>query len=158
MKEYIKQVIGRFAKDIREFGLAGVLVIVYLIVFSRLFGTICPVRLVTGVPCPGCGITRAALLFLTGRWQQAWQMNLVIFPIVLTVLYYGVNRYFLNRKVKGMRWIILGIAVMLLAVYLQHMIRYFPGREPYSYLDGNLLERILPIYRKILRGVVESAK
>lgn len=78
-------------------------------------------------------------------------MNPVIFPIVLSALYYGMNRYFLNRKAGEMKWIIMGIAIMLLAVYILHMKRYFPGREPYSYLGGNILERILPAYREMMR-------
>lgn len=138
-------------KDIKEFGTLCILIVVYMAVFTVLFGTSCPIRLGTGLPCPGCGITRAAILLLTGRWQQAWQMNPVIFPIVLSALYYGMNRYFLNRKAGEMKWIIMGIVIMLLAVYILHMKRYFPGREPYSYLGGNILERILPAYREMMR-------
>ncbi len=151
MKEYGKQVVVRLMKDIKEFGTLCILIVVYMAVFTVLFGTSCPIRLGTGLPCPGCGITRAAILLLTGRWQQAWQMNPVIFPIVLSSLYYGMNRYFLNRKAGEMKWIIMGIAIMLLAVYILHMKRYFPGREPYSYLGGNILERILPVYREMMR-------
>lgn len=85
-------------------------------------------------------------------------MNPVIFPIVLATFYYGINRYFLGRRAKEMKWIILGIAAMLVAVYILRMSRYFPGRAPYSYLDGNVLERIVPAYRKILRTLTETAK
>ena len=74
MKEYGKQVVVRLMKDIKEFGTLCILIVVYMAVFTVLFGTSCPIRLGTGLPCPGCGITRAAILLLTGRWQQAWQM------------------------------------------------------------------------------------
>ncbi len=158
LKKYGKRAAGRLWKDIREYGVVCILIMVYVAVFSVLFGTPCPIRLATGLPCPGCGITRAAVLFLAGRWQQAWQMNPVIFPIVLAVLYYCVKRYLLAGEVKEMKGIVAGIAVMLLAVYILRIGRYFPDREPYGYLEGNLLERTIPAYRERLLNAVESAK
>ncbi len=158
LKKYGKRAVGRLRKDIREYGVVSILILVYMAVFSILFGTPCPIRLVTGLPCPGCGVTRAAMLLLTGRWQQAWQMNPVIFPIVLAAFYYAMNRYLLGRKAREMKWIIMGIAIMLLAVYMLRIGRYFPDREPYSYLRGNFLERTIPTYRESLREAFESAK
>lgn len=146
MKEYSKKVIGRLIKDIREFGLAGVLLVVCMAAFVRLSGAFCPIVLFTGFPCPGCGITRAAVLLLTGRWPQAWRMNPVIFPIIIAILYFGINRYFLGRKARGMKWIVVGIAVLLVIVYILRMGQYFPGREPYSYHSGNVLEKVVPGY------------
>ncbi len=77
-------------------------------------------------------------------------MNPVIFGIALAALYFGVNRYFLGRRARGMKWAVAGIAVLLLAVYIRRMGQYFPGREPYSYHSGNVLERIVPVYPQIL--------
>ena len=158
LKNYGKRAAGRLWQDIRKYGMVCILIMVYVAGFSVLFGTPCPIRLVTGLPCPGCGITRAAVLFLTGRWQQAWQMNPVIFPIVLAALYYCGNRYLLGREAKEMKGIVAGIAVLLLAVYVLRIGRYFPDREPYGYLRGNLLERMIPTYREMLQGAFESAK
>ena len=31
----------------------------------------CPIRYGLGIPCPGCGLSRAILLLLNGNWQQA---------------------------------------------------------------------------------------
>jgi hypothetical protein len=43
---------------------------------------ICPFRRVTGLPCPGCGLTRAWVLALHGRCLQALEAN----PFVLITL------------------------------------------------------------------------
>ena len=37
---------------------------------------VCPFRLVTGLPCPGCGITRATVLCLHGCFREAVALNL----------------------------------------------------------------------------------
>jgi len=31
----------------------------------------CPIYLISGVPCPGCGLSRATALFIQGKWQTA---------------------------------------------------------------------------------------
>lgn len=36
---------------------------------------VCPFRLITGLPCPGCGITRATLLCLHGNIYEALILN-----------------------------------------------------------------------------------
>lgn len=31
----------------------------------------CPIHFISGVPCPGCGLSRAMALFIQGKWQTA---------------------------------------------------------------------------------------
>ena len=44
--------------------------------------TICPLKLLFHIPCPGCGITRASGLLLKGQFFDAFTLN----PNVLIVL------------------------------------------------------------------------
>jgi len=37
--------------------------------------TICPLKLLTGIPCPGCGTTRAVFAFAEGNFLEALQIN-----------------------------------------------------------------------------------
>ncbi|MGA2116457.1 MAG: DUF2752 domain-containing protein [Bryobacteraceae bacterium] len=36
---------------------------------------VCAFRRQTGLPCPACGMTRAAVLAVHGQWCRAWQMS-----------------------------------------------------------------------------------
>jgi Protein of unknown function (DUF2752) len=36
---------------------------------------LCPFRLLTGLPCPGCGLTRSWVYLAHGQWQDAWAAN-----------------------------------------------------------------------------------
>jgi Protein of unknown function (DUF2752) len=36
---------------------------------------ICPFRLATGLPCPGCGLTRSWVFLTHGRWAEAMAAN-----------------------------------------------------------------------------------
>ena len=42
---------------------------------------VCPVRLLTGFPCPGCGTTRALGAISIGDFEQAWSLNPIAFLV-----------------------------------------------------------------------------
>lgn len=44
---------------------------------------LCPLRALTGLACPGCGITRATAALLHGRWQAAWTLHPAAYLVVL---------------------------------------------------------------------------
>jgi hypothetical protein len=35
----------------------------------------CPLRQVTGLPCPGCGLTRSCLAMVRGDWLEMWRQH-----------------------------------------------------------------------------------
>lgn len=70
--------------------------------------TICPLKLLTGIPCPGCGTTRAIFAFAAGNFMQALQINplgLMVSAMILIaagVLFYDLifNQIVLEKIVQ----------------------------------------------------------
>lgn len=149
MVKYMKTVCGRIAADVRQYGMAGAALLLYTVVVNLVFHAFCPLVIFCGLPCPGCGITRATVCFMTGRWQQAWQLNPVIFPIMAAMVYFAWNRYLLGRKARGLRWILVLIAVLLIGAYLVRMDLYFPDREPYVYTEDNMMAHFYTMFQTI---------
>lgn len=56
---------------------------------------VCPFRLISGLPCPGCGITRATVLCLNGNIYEALSLN-VNFIFVIGFLYCSIPLYILD--------------------------------------------------------------
>lgn len=44
---------------------------------------LCPLRLAVGLPCPGCGLTRAFCSLVQADWQAALSANLLCLPLAL---------------------------------------------------------------------------
>ncbi len=50
------------------------------------FPTICWFRLATGMPCPSCGLTRAVVLLLHGRWAESLAAHPFGVPVLALIL------------------------------------------------------------------------
>lgn len=58
--------------------------------FPQATGSIvrCPLLTLTGIHCPSCGLTRAAIALLHGRIAEAISLNILIIPVaVLTIAF-----------------------------------------------------------------------
>lgn len=62
-----------------------------LLALGVLILTGCPIRRLFGVPCPGCGLTRAWVCFLKGQWEPAMEYHPLFLaaPAVLFLALYG---------------------------------------------------------------------
>ncbi len=90
---------------------------------------VCPVHAVTGLWCPGCGLTRASLCLIRGDVPAALRFN-VLSPLFLAVMVWGgvawVSGSHLPRPtvLPGAVWKALAVVLIVFAVA-----RNLPGLE-----------------------------
>lgn len=112
--------------------------------------SLCPSVVLTGIPCPGCGLTRAMLSILQGKFADAWFLHPFSYAILFFVCFFCVRRYLLQKETKSLlKWLGLILAGMIL-FYIYRMIRYFPGEPPMSYYYGSLGYRVFALLRKVI--------
>ncbi len=63
-------------------GPAVVVLLVGLAVFFVDGIVVCPMKRVTGIPCPGCGMTRAVRLLLHGDFAGATRMHPLVWVVI----------------------------------------------------------------------------
>lgn len=90
----------RIGDDIRHNSIALLLIVCYMALAQCFFGTVCPGRILVGQPCPACGLTRAGILLLSGRFADAWRMNPAIYVWAPLLMYLCIGRYVLGRKLR----------------------------------------------------------
>jgi hypothetical protein len=57
----------------------------------------CPVLNLTGVPCPGCGLTRAIALLFQGQWRASITMHAFAPVFVVVLMLLGIAALLPNR-------------------------------------------------------------
>ena len=96
----------------------------------------CPIQLVTGHPCPTCGITRATRLVLAGDFTGATRMHPLVWlavPVVtllvtIELIGYARTRAFgASRRHRVANALMLITASLLFALWIARFAGYFGG-------------------------------
>ena len=100
--------------------LTGLAVLAAAVAAMLLLKAGCPIRWLTGVPCAGCGMTRALLALLHGDFAGALQLHGMVWSLpVLLLLYLYDGRIFRARWANRTLWLLLGTGFLL--NWLRHL-------------------------------------
>jgi hypothetical protein len=91
--------------------------------WPELAGLSCPLRALTGIPCPTCFLTRATCASLRGDWHQALQLH-AFGPLVAAALLLWSAQAIRTRSFypKGLKaWHLVVVAVALLSYWAARM-------------------------------------
>ena len=145
MKRSFKTIISegyeQFIKDIKQTKWAIIVIIAYFVFGRKFIYSICPLIMLTGYPCPSCGLTRAGIRLLHFDFAGAWHnasiylcgcnscISLLLEPLYQASVkaakeYEDTCR---NRTCGTCDFLYLPYGVL------------FPGEPPMSYYSGNLL-------------------
>lgn len=120
------------------------LLALYMAAAELITGSICIVRSTIGLPCPGCGLTRAYQLLFTANLTEAFFFHPLFWFIPIFALVYLFK--WIKYKNENPKWFIIfsasSIAVFF-AVYFVRMILYFPHTEPLTFNTKTLIARII---------------
>ncbi|MCR4960935.1 MAG: DUF2752 domain-containing protein [Lachnospiraceae bacterium] len=143
MKLFLTNVWKRIWADIRKYWKAAVAFLVYYLATILLFHASCPMVLCSGLPCPGCGMTRALFCVFTFRWENAFYLNPVSFGFAALILLFIIFRYFIGKTPKFLFAIFWILIALLFVRYFYGMYNWFPDRIPYVFRKKNLLHYLI---------------
>ncbi len=110
---------------------------------------LCLFHNITGFPCPGCGMTRAFLRFLSGNMKGALYYHPLFWsiPFLFSAVFLSKYSLFLQKlKQNDLFWII--IAAIFLLVYLIRLYYMFPEHEPMDFNENAVFIRIFSVIFK----------
>ena len=87
MREEQKKRLMQIVKPLAEILLLGIAYIIFVKVTDWMLP--CPIKLVTGKYCPGCGISRMLLAMLRLDFTTAYHANRLLFFLLPIILVYG---------------------------------------------------------------------
>lgn len=149
-RRYVKKIALTVLRDLQSWKWGLIVLIVYFGAMKNFLYSLCPVVMLTGFPCPACGMTRAGALLLKLEVKEAMAVHPFIYAFAILAVIFGVNRYLLFRKTpEWLKWLACVVIIGMVVYYVWRMYRYFPGAPPMEYYSGNLLLRIFRVFEGI---------
>ncbi len=128
----------RLKDDIRQYAFPVLAVLAIWSLANLFFEHFCPVVLLTGFPCPGCGLTRAFFSLSTFDIGSVFQYNPMIFLWIALAVYFAYKRYVRGGSMKGVVAGLIVVCICTIAFYVWRMMYRFPGLPPMVYEPKNL--------------------
>lgn len=149
----MKAIWTRIWEDIKKYKWFTLGFLIYYVITHMVFGAYCPQLLITGLPCPGCGMSRAMFFVITFQFTRAWNMNPIAFIWVLLIFVFVLLRYVLGKSTKHLRMALIITLILTIGIYMGRMFEGFPQAPPIVYRGNNMFEQIIPHYREIIMRV-----
>ncbi len=114
----------RLKKDWKD-NRVGLLIVVGVVIVATVLGRgVCYFRNITGLPCPGCGMTRSFLYILQGEFVQAWEMHPFAYGWIVFAGIFFVDRYVIGKK--EVLWHV-ALIVLCIGMLVFYVYRLFTG-------------------------------
>jgi len=106
----------------------------------------CPFQFFFGIPCAGCGMTRAVLSCLNGNWKQAFYYHPLfwILPVLLLLL--------IKKKTVFTKIITYNIIILFFIVYMIRLLGIWESVIPCSVLPLEINLQNGFLYQIFLKG------
>lgn len=146
----------RIWKDIFKYKWFIIGFLAYYVISHNVWGAYCPMLLITGLPCPGCGMSRAIFFVFTFQFSRAWMMNPIAFLWAILIIIFLVYRYLLGKNVKFLKTPLILVLIFTIVYYMYRMLALFPAYPPIVYRRNNLLGNLIPFYEDFIMRLFET--
>lgn len=133
-----KKAIRKIKEDLINYYKSIIIFILVWSFISIIFRSTCFTTVVFGIPCPACGMSRAAVLFFLGKFIESFNMHPLFLFVLLGIVIFILTRYFFGCQHIFNKYFISFVIIMFI-VYIVRIIIIFPGREPMTYNKNNLI-------------------
>lgn len=142
--------VERIKADIKNNAVAFIVIFVVWATVSFVFHRFCPMVFLCGLPCPGCGMTRAFWSLVTLHPIRAFEYN-PSYPLWLGMMIaFVVQRYVRGGDVKKLQIPLFVVCLLTVLIYVWRMTHCFPGTEPMVYTHDNLVSTVFPPYERFI--------
>ena len=142
LKKYLNAALNNFKK----YGLIYLILIVYVLFCFLLNFSICPFKLILGIPCPGCGLTRAFISLLKGNLILSLQYN----PLLILAFIFIFIFFFKDLKLPGYlannKLVLLSLLIVVISTYFLRMIFNY-GVEPITFEENSIVGLIIKFFK-----------
>ena len=116
----------------------------YMVLAAWLTGTSCWLKSTVGLPCPGCGLTRAYRAVWGRDLAAAFYWHPLFWYVpVFAMVWLGKWLRYRRETPRWFRVYVIASLAVLVAVYALRMLWYFPHTEPFDFNINTPIARIV---------------
>lgn len=143
----IKRILLTFNRFIVKYSIPLSLFMIYILLTYKLEVNNCILKNLTGMPCPGCGMTRAGIALLHFDFVGAFNYNPMIFllPIIAIVLIFKEYKFIALLNNSKIFWVLM--LAILVVTFVLRMIYVYPN-VPLDYNEHNLLSIVISWFNR----------
>ena len=142
-----KPVIQLIKEDIVDNYKAILAVMIGMGLLQYVFHTICMLKVITGLPCPACGLTRGCIRFLKMDVCGAIRWNPMVPFIMIGICLWLVMRYIVQRQCRWLTYYGIVVLIGLFVIYFIRIGTDYPLQAPLDYHPRNLVSLIRSIIK-----------
>lgn len=143
-KSMIKMLFNEFTKNFKSYFWFILIISIYLLYFAIYHHgeTNCLVKRTIGFPCPGCGMSRASIYFITLQFRKAFYFHPFVFvmPFIFIVVFFKNLKFVRTIFYSKVFWS--SIIILFIGIYIIRMILLFPDTVPMDYYENSILKKI----------------
>ena len=125
------------------------IIIGYSVLAWRFLGTSCLLASTVGIPCPGCGGTRAFFALLEGDAAASFRLHPMFIPFSVFIIIYAIV-WLLNELIpRRMEIVLIALTIAAITLYAVRMIIMFPRVPPMLFNRQAILPRIVRLFWKV---------
>lgn len=124
-------------KKLKEYGIPA-LAVLLVIALMYISGIGCPIRYMTGIPCAGCGMTRAAVALVLLDFKQALHYHPMVYALPIFVALYFLARH-KGKSGNAILWI---ACALFIITYLIRILIFKDAVLAIDITDGKIWKTV----------------
>ena len=143
---------GSHKIKLKRFLAVAAFLALYMLIAKIITGTSCFFQSTIGLPCPGCGLTRAFMSFFSLHIREAfgWHPLFFYIPVLLGVCLFKRLKYG-AKELRWYSWFLWGSCALFIGIFAVRMALFFPHTEPFVLNRFSFTQRALSLIIHLLR-------
>jgi len=132
------------------------LMLAYMLFAYFFLGTSCLFASTVGLPCPGCGSTRALIMLFRNNPAGSFFYNPMLIPFAVVMAVYAAAWASGEDMPRWANRMVAGFGVLLISTYFIRMVTRFPNEPPMVYNYKAVLPRLVGLIKTFTDAVADK--